>query len=82
MSTSPGLRFGIGNEIKNGCPANITVYDLEESYKIDPDTFLSKGKSTPFTGETVFGKCLLTMYNGKIAWKDENINIQEEKING
>ena len=82
MSTSPGLRFGIGNEIKNGCPANITVYDLEENYKVDPDTFLSKGKSTPFTGETVFGKCLLTMYNGKIAWKDENINIQEEKING
>ena len=53
---------------------NITLNDqrnLDEKYKVNPDEFLSKGKATPFEGEKVFGRCMLTMVNGKIVYKFE-----------
>ena len=62
-------RFGIGSEIAAGKPADLTVFDLDEEYVIDPKDFLSKGKSRPFTGRKVFGKCLMTMVNGEIVYK-------------
>ncbi len=62
-------RFGIGSEIAAGKPADLTVFDLDEEYVIDPKDFLSKGKSTPFTGRKVFGKCLMTMVNGEMVYK-------------
>ena len=42
-----------------------TVFDLGEEYVIDPSKFFSKGKSTPFEGWTVKGRCLKTVCNGK-----------------
>lgn len=61
--------FGIGTLIAVGQPADITVFDLDEEYTINPDDFLSKGRSTPFEGRKVFGKCLMTMVNGEIVYK-------------
>ena len=62
MSINPRKRFGINSDV------GFTVFDLNEEYNIDPSEFLSKGKSTPFEGERVFGKCLFTVYNGKIVY--------------
>ena len=70
MSTAPRARFGIGTEIKIGAPADLCVYDLEDKYTVDPKDFLSMGKATPFEGWEVYGKCKLTMVDGKIAWKE------------
>ena len=69
LNENAGKRFGIGSSIAVGQPANLTVFDLEEEYVIDPADFLSKGKSTPFEGWKVFGKCLMTMVNGEIVYK-------------
>lgn len=46
-----------------------SVWDLDKKYSIDPDTFLSKGKATPFEGVEVYGECLLTVCNGKVAYQ-------------
>ena len=62
MSINPRKRFGLP-ETEDYC-----VYDLEKAYRIDPDEFLSKGRSTPFENETVFGKCELTVCGGKVVW--------------
>ncbi len=70
LSTNPRKRFGIGTEIAEGNPADLTVFDLNEEYEIDPEDFLTKGRATPFKGEKVFGKCRLTMCNGNIVWQD------------
>ncbi len=70
MSLNPSKRFNIMSGIKEGNPANLTVFNLEESYTINPDKFLSKGRSTPFANERVSGVCKLTMVNGKIAWQE------------
>lgn len=73
MHSNPSARFGIGNDISVGAPASFTVFDLDEKHKINPAEFLSKGKSTPFDGSEVYGKCLLTVIDGKIAWKEDRI---------
>ena len=66
-------RFGIGTEIKVGMPADLTVFNLEKEYTIDPNEFVSKGKATPFEGWNVFGRCVLTMVGGQIVYKEDNI---------
>ncbi len=70
MSDSPNKVFEIGNDIKKGEPANLAVFDLENEYKINASEFLSKGKSTPFEGMQVFGKCMMTICKGDIVWKE------------
>jgi len=45
------------------------IWDLEEEYTIDPADFLSKGKSTPFAGWKVFGRCLATVCGGQTVYE-------------
>ena len=63
MSENPRHRFGIPER-----EDDFTVFDLSARYKIDPDEFLSMGKSTPFAGWEVAGKCMLTVSRGKVAY--------------
>ncbi|MGO4887849.1 dihydroorotase [Anaerobacillus sp. MEB173] len=59
------LPYGTLNQ---GALADLTVIDLEETKKVDPATFVSKGKNTPFTGWECKGWPVLTIVNGKIVW--------------
>ena len=70
LHDNPNRRFNIGSEIAEGQPADITVFNLEDEYMINPENFKSKGKSTPFSGMKVYGKCIMTMVAGKIVWSD------------
>lgn len=71
MSVNPKKRFGIAGGINEGDRADLTVFDLNSKYNVDPDSFLTKGRSTPFAGMEVYGKCILTMYGGKIVWQEK-----------
>jgi dihydroorotase len=51
---------------------DFSIWDLNHKYTVDPDEFQSMGKATPFTGMELFGRCLLTVCDGKIVWQ-ENI---------
>ncbi len=65
MQVNPSRRFKIGSCLEIGAPADLTVFDLNAEYVIDPNDFYSKGRSTPFEGEKVFGECLLTLVGGR-----------------
>ena len=65
LSTAPAKAFGLECGIKTGAPADIAVFSLSERYKIDSENFISLGKSTPFDGAQVYGKCVLTLCGGK-----------------
>lgn len=69
LNTNAQKRFKIGSSIACGQPADITVFDLDAKYAVEPESFLSKGRSTPFEGRQVYGKCLMTMVNGNIVYK-------------
>lgn len=67
MSTNPARRFNIDIE------DDMTIFDLECLYRIDDNDFLSMGRSSPFVGMQVFGKCLMTVSNGRIAYSAKYI---------
>ncbi len=55
--------------LKVGEKADITVVNIDQVEKIDPATFLSKGKNTPFANWECKGWPVLTIVNGEVAWK-------------
>jgi len=63
LTVNPRKRFGI--------PAgdDFTVWDLNESFTVDPAEFLSMGKATPFTGWELKGVCMATVCNGKVVYR-------------
>ena len=67
LSTRPRARFGIDSDV------GFTVFDLGCEYTVDPEKFLSKGRSTPYKGARVFGKCLATVYLGRAVYLDEDL---------
>ena len=50
---------------------DFTVWDLDRAYTVDPTEFLSMGRATPFAGDTLYGRCLMTVHNGRVVWLDE-----------
>ncbi len=73
LSVNAKKRFGIGSELKVGQKADLTIFDLDSPFTVDPREFLSKGKATPFEGWKLFGRCKLTMVEGKIAYNEDLI---------
>lgn len=63
LVTNPRNRFNLklGNDY--------SIWDLSEEYEIKPEDFLSKGRATPFEGTKVYGKCLLTVKDGKVVYR-------------
>jgi dihydroorotase len=68
MTVKPAEIFGLPyGRLEVGAIADITVIDLETERKIDPDTFASKGRNTPFAGWMCKGWPTLTIVEGKIV---------------
>ena len=65
LAVNPRKRFSLplGNDF--------SVWDLEDRYAIDPDTFLSLGRATPFAGMEVYGRCLATVLDGQLVYQAE-----------
>lgn len=61
LSKNPRTRFSIPD---NG----YSVWNLNESYRINPADFYSMGKSTPFEGAEVFGRNYLTVCSSKAVY--------------
>jgi len=64
--------FGLGSNLEVGEPADLTVFDPNCKYIINPAEFVSMGKSTPFAGREVYGKVRMTAAGGEIIWKERD----------
>lgn len=56
-----------------GSPADIAVFDTDAEWTVDVEKFASKGKNTPLNGEKLKGKVLVTIYGGRVVYRDERI---------
>ena len=72
LHDAPCRRFNIPAD------TGFTVFDLNDSYRVDPADFLSMGKATPFTGWEVQGRCLLTATGETAVWYDKNRLLKGE----
>ena len=70
MSYHPAKILGLADRgsVSEGKAADITVFDPARTYRIDKNTFVSKGKNTPFDGFEVTGEVVCTIVDGKIVY--------------
>ena len=69
MSVNPRRIFALGGGLEPGCAADFTVLDLDTRYTVDPATFRSAGRATPFEGWPVRGRAVLTVVGGETVYE-------------
>lgn len=70
MSYNPAQILGLSDKgsVSEGKTADLVIFDPAAEYRIDKNTFLSKGKNTPFDGYPVKGEVVNTIVDGRIVY--------------
>ena len=69
LSTNPARILGIpGGTLRAGAPADVTIF-AQRDWVVDPSSFASKGKMTPFAGRRLPRKVLATVVGGTLRFK-------------
>lgn len=74
MSYNPAKILGMDGEkgsVSEGKIADLVIFDPKREYKIDKNTFFSKGKNTPFDGYPVKGDVKYTFVDGNIVYENK-----------
>ncbi|MDX8044953.1 dihydroorotase [Gracilibacillus sp. S3-1-1] len=71
MTVKPADTFGLPyGRIESGVSADLTLLSVDTQETIDKQSFLSKGKNTPFNGWEVTGKPVMTIYQGETVYEE------------
>ena len=65
------LHLSSKGRLSLGSDADITIFDPEEVWTIDPEQFASKARNTPFAGRQVKGKVKYTIVGGNIIYPED-----------
>jgi dihydroorotase len=69
MACAPARLFGLpGGTLRRGTAADITVFDPELAWMVDPKSFLTKGRNTPYAGRMLHGRVACTLVDGRIVY--------------
>ncbi|MBL8959963.1 MAG: dihydroorotase, partial [Gemmatimonadetes bacterium] len=70
MSCSPARVFGLpGGTLRKGSVGDVTVFDPTASWTVDPTSFQTKGRNSPYTGMTLTGRAKCTVVGGQIVYR-------------
>lgn len=71
MTEDPARVFGLeSGRLEAGAPADLTIIDLDGEREVDPQSFVSKGKNTPFGGWKLQGWPVMTVVDGAVVWSE------------
>ncbi len=71
MSARPAALFDLNaGRLAVGGPADILVFDPDESWTVDPDRFQSMGRNTPWSGAELYGRVEHVVVAGQVAVRD------------
>lgn len=71
MTEGPAKIFNLPfGTLNKGSAADLTILDITNSRKIEPESFASKSKNSPFIGRELFGHAKLTVLEGKIVYNE------------
>ena len=73
MSANPARLIGLKNRgrILPGMRADLVIVDTERSWAVDPGTFKTRGKNSPFAGMELYGRVLMTMRGGRVVFTSQ-----------
>jgi len=67
MSCAPARLFKLpGGTLRKGAIADVTVFDPDATWTVDPARFASKGRNTPYAGQELRGLVDLTVVDGRV----------------
>ena len=70
LSWAPSRLLSLpAGRLTKGAAADLLVFDPDRSWRIEPDKFHSKSKNSPFDGQTVQGRVLRTIVDGRLVYR-------------
>ena len=67
MSCAPARLFKLpGGTLRRGALGDVTVFDPDAQWTVDPARFESKGRNTPYAGRNLRGLVDLTLVDGRV----------------
>ncbi|MEX0979989.1 MAG: dihydroorotase [Gemmatimonadota bacterium] len=73
MSCAPARAFNLpGGTLAPKSVADVTLFDPEAEWTVDPKAFVSKSGNTPFAGHTLRGMPRVTIVGGRVVWRSED----------
>ncbi|MEO7962509.1 MAG: dihydroorotase, partial [Gemmatimonadaceae bacterium] len=70
MSCAPARIFNLpGGNLRRGNVADVTVFDPTAEWSVDPSSFLSKGRNTPYAGKALRGRAACTIVGGVVVYR-------------
>jgi len=73
LTSAPAAILGLeAGQLRRGAPADLTLFDVERAWRIDPDAFVGKSKNSPFDDHPVQGAVLRTVVDGRTVFQTES----------
>jgi dihydroorotase len=70
MACTPARLFKLaGGTLRRGSVADVTVFDADAEWTVDPTRFRSKGRNSPYTGQKLRGRVELTLVDGTVIFR-------------
>jgi dihydroorotase len=69
LGARPGRR-GAARGLVEGAPADLVVVDAGATWTVTAETLASKGKNSPLLGRELPGRVLITVADGRLAYRD------------
>jgi dihydroorotase len=72
MACAPARVFHLqGGTLRRGSVADVTIFDPDTEWTVDPTRFRSKGRNTPYTGKRLRGRVHYTIVDGQLIHRRE-----------
>jgi len=70
LACAPARIFTLpGGSLARGAPADVTVFDPDLEWSVDPTEFASKGRNTPYADRLLRGRAIATIVDGHIIYR-------------
>lgn len=70
FSAGPARCFGLpGGSLAAGAPADVTLFDPSAAWRVEPASFRSLSRNSPFAGWELTGRPAATIVGGRIVWR-------------
>ena len=70
MACTPARLFHLpGGSLRRGAVADVTVFDPDVEWTVDPAAFLSKGRNSPYAGMRLRGRAVRTIVGGRTVFE-------------